>query len=70
MKDLFCTIMRTFGIIASTSKESFMEGWNNPYIANEEVVEEDDDGCERELSDQIAKARQIDEEMQHNASYL
>ena len=61
MKDLYCTIMRTFGIIASTSKQSFMEGWNNPYIAEEEVVEESDD---------VVKARHLDEELKHNASYL
>ena len=60
MKNLYCTILRTFGIIASTSKESFMEGWNNPYIAEEEVVDESDD---------IAKARHLDEELNRNTSY-
>ena len=60
MKDLYCTIMRTFGIIASTSKESFMEGWNNPYIAEEDVEESDD----------VVKARHLDEELKNNASYL
>ena len=38
IKDMFVSFFTTLGIISSTAKDSFMEGWKNPYVP---VTEED-----------------------------
>ena len=38
IKDAFVSFFTTVGIISSTAKDSFMEGWKNPYVP---VTEED-----------------------------
>ena len=32
IKDAFVSFFTTVGIISSTAKDSFMEGWKNPYV--------------------------------------
>jgi len=67
MKNLYCTIIRTLGTIASTSKESFMEGWNDPYITEPFGDSEQEREFNRHASED---ARHLDEELKKNASYL
>tara|TARA_Y100001963_G_scaffold25256_1_gene34299 strand:+ start:45282 stop:45476 length:195 start_codon:yes stop_codon:yes gene_type:complete len=38
IKDLFVLFCKTIGIVTSTAKDSFIEGYNNPYVP---VTEED-----------------------------
>ena len=39
VKNIYCTLCRTLGTMVSTGKESFMEGYSNPYQPSN--VEED-----------------------------
>ena len=38
IKDLFVLCCKTIGVVTSTAKDSFVEGWKNPYVP---VTEED-----------------------------
>ena len=38
IKSIYTVVFKTLGTITSTAKESFMEGYNNPYKPVEEKV--------------------------------
>ena len=56
IKDMFVSFFTTLGIISSTAKDSFMEGWKNPYVP---VTEEDVEDA-RAFSNDIRKEMQDD----------
>ena len=56
IKDMFVSFFTTLGIISSTAKDSFMEGWKNPYVP---VTEEDVEDA-RTFMDDINEAYQDD----------
>ena len=48
IKDMFVSFFTTVGIITSTAKDSFMEGWKNPYVP---ITEEDVEDAREFVSD-------------------
>ena len=40
IKNMFVVSCKTLGIVTATAKDSFMEGYRNPYKPQEEVVKE------------------------------
>ena len=56
IKDAFVSFFTTVGVISSTAKDSFMEGWKNPYVP---VTEEDLEDA-RAFSNEIRKEMQDD----------
>ena len=59
IKSIYTIVFKTLGTMTSTAKDSFMEGYNNPYKPVEEEVEDSKD---------VDTARHLDEEIELNSN--